>query len=354
MNTYRVGIVGLTGIAASPAVEGPLPLFGSVAPHSHAPSYARVPETRVVAVCDLVPKLLDDFRSRWESTWPGIATYTDYREMLAKERLDILSVVTPDHRHADIAIDAVAAGVRGVFCEKPIATTLADADRLIAAVEKAGVAMIVNHSRRWWPDYHYLRQIIRGGELGHLSRMVAHMGYGRAMVFRNGTHLVDALNFFAESDPQWVVAELDPEHAAYGPVYAGDGGRDPATDPGATAMIRYRNGVIAFMSITKTTAIGWEMQLLCEKGSLLIAPGRIEMEKNVGQPPELLRKYIGVPRYECSGGVAAVRELIGLIENGGQGQSPPREARKALEIILGILQSQHLGHARVDFPLSEN
>ncbi|MHB1294964.1 MAG: Gfo/Idh/MocA family protein [Anaerolineae bacterium] len=353
MSTYRVGIVGLSAIAAAPAAAAPLEVFGTEAPHTHAPSYARVPETRVVAVCDLMPKLLEDFGVQWGGSWPGITAYTDYRQMLAQERLDILSVVTSDHRHADIVVNAVAAGIKGIYCEKPLATSLADADRMIAAVEGAGVPMVINHSRRWWPEYPYLRALLRGGELGRLSRVMAHTGYGRAMLFRNGTHLIDAINYFVEAEPQWVVGELDPEHAAYGPVYAGDGGRDPAMDPGATAMIRYRNGVVAFLSISKTTAIGWEIHLLCERGALHIGPGHITMDKSVGQPPELLRKELAVPHYACSGGVAAVRELIGLMEHGGVGQSTPHDGRRALEIILGILRSQHLGSARVDFPLIE-
>jgi len=354
MKVYRVGIVGLTGIAARPAVEGPASVLGVQAPHSHAAGYAAIPATRVVAVCDLVPQLLRDFQAQWGSTWGDIATYTDYTQMLTHERLDILSVVTPDHLHADIVVDAAAAGVAGIFCEKPIATSLTDADRMIEAVERQGVAMTVNHTRRWLPQFHEVRRIIRSGDLGRLSRIVAYFGGPRAMLFRIGTHAIDMINFFAESDPQWVLGELDPGAQDYGPVYAGDGGHDPSTDPGATAYIHYSNGVSALYCGTKRVVTQNQFDLLCERGRVRMSRGLIEVETPVDRPrgPTVVRR-LPWPQVEFSASVAAIRELIGVMEHGGDTQCPPREARKALEIILSILASQYRGCVRVDLPLGD-
>ncbi len=350
MERYRVGIVGLTGIAADGTAAGPIAAFGDVMPHSHAAAYAMLSECEVVAACDLVPERCDEFRARWADTWPEVATYGDHRQMLARERLDILSVATSDHRHADIVVDAVAAGVRGIFCEKPIATSLTDADRMIAAVEGAGVAMLVNHSRRWFPEFQQAREIVRSGELGTLSRIVACHGGPRAMLFRNGTHMIDTINFFAESEPLWVIAELDPGHEQYGLAYAGDGGRDPATDPGATAWIHYRNGVSALYCGSKRTAVPFEVDLLCERGRIRLSPGSAQMETPGPRGAPLVQR-LSAPQYRYSDTVAAIRELIGMMRGGVVGQSPPCDARQALEIILAILRSQHLGNVRVDLPL---
>ena len=82
MDDYRAAIIGLTGIAA---------------------------------VCDLQTDLIERFRQNWGAVFPRVHGYADYREMLACERIDLLSVVTPDHRHAQIVIDAVEAGVRAIF-----------------------------------------------------------------------------------------------------------------------------------------------------------------------------------------------------------------------------------------------
>jgi predicted dehydrogenase len=328
-------------------------------PHSHAAGYAVTPNTQVVGVCDLVPSLCQAFRARWTSTWGEITAYADYRRLLEQERLDLLSVATSDHCHADIVVDAVQSGVRGILCEKPMATSLADADRMIAAVERAGVPMVVNHTRRWRPGYHQAREVIRSGEIGALSRIVAYLGGPRAMLFRNGTHLIDIVNFFAESDPQWVLAELDPGHEGYGPVYAGDGGRDPSTDPGATACIRYRNGIVAFCSISKRTAVPFEIELLCEQGRIRLGPGLAEIESSVAGSLSVVRR-LPCPQVVRSDTAAAIAELVSLVEKGGgephpphEGQCPPREARKAIEIILAILASQDRGNVRVDLYLED-
>src|SRR5207253_9498517 len=121
---HPAAVIGLTGIAAEASQPAALPALGELMPHSHVGAYALEPRTDVVAVCDLVPERIAEFRSSWGDTYPEARPYADYREMLARERVDLLSVVTPDSRHAQIVVDAVAAGVRGIFCEKPIATTL--------------------------------------------------------------------------------------------------------------------------------------------------------------------------------------------------------------------------------------
>src|SRR5262245_17126427 len=141
MQTYRAAVIGLTGIGISPAATLADPVFGLQMPHSHVAAYAASPRASVVAVCDLVPALLEQFRATWGATFPDARTYTACDEMLAKEEVDLLRVVTSDPRHAQMVVDGVAAGVKGIFCEKPIATTMADADRMIAACKARGVPL---------------------------------------------------------------------------------------------------------------------------------------------------------------------------------------------------------------------
>ena len=100
--------------------------------------------------------------------------------------------------------------MRGIFCEKPIATTLEDADAIVSAVRAAGVAMNVNYTRRWFPEFVEARRIIRSGEIGRLSQIVIEMGGPRSMLFRNHTHSLDLVNFLADSEPVWVWADFEP------------------------------------------------------------------------------------------------------------------------------------------------
>ena len=137
---YRVGIVGATWIAVRKTPDPPPPFdkdIGDAISISHASTLAAMPNLELVAVCDLLPELLDDFKTTWADELPDANTYTDHREMLAAEKLDILVVATSDNRHADIVVDGAEAGVRGILCEKPLATSLEDADPHDSGVRRA-------------------------------------------------------------------------------------------------------------------------------------------------------------------------------------------------------------------------
>ena len=344
---YRVCIVGLSGIAARHTLdEGPFG-FGPAMPHSHASGYAFLPQTEVVGVCDLLQERIDQFIADWPDRFPDASGYTDYREMLAEQKPDLLSVVTSDNRHADIVVDATEAGVRGIFCEKPIATSLADADRMIEAVERKQVAMTVNHSRRWYPIYHQVKEEIQQGAIGELKRITLNFGGPRAMLFRNGTHQIDTICFLADSDPEWVFAELDEGYEDYWP-YQGDGGRNPDLEPGCSGYIHFANGVRAFYNGTKGLSPRHGFELIGTEGWIWTDDRRAEIGTADGV------RHLSSRQLTYSDTPAVIRELINAVESGGQTVSPPREARKTLEIILGFMASQKRGNARIDFPLDED
>ena len=347
---YRAAIVGLTGIAASAAEAAPDPVLGDRAAHSHAAAYAALaPRAAVLAVCDLVPALVDGFATTWGGVFPDARGYANYRELLADERIDLLSVVTSDHRHAQIVVDAVEAGVKGIFCEKPIATTLADADRMIEACARAGVPMLINHTRRWYPEYLEARRLVRAGAIGKLARIVATLGGPRAMLFRNGTHLIDTVCLFAESEPAWVAGFLDDEHAAHPPRYAGDGGRDPATDPGGSSVVGFESGARAFLNASKGTASNFELDLFGEEGRLRIGTHVAELWR-FGDDGPAVRTLARAPTSRAYMH-AALWELIDLVENGGEPSSGGPDGRRVLSILLGLLQSSAAGGAPVRFPV---
>jgi predicted dehydrogenase len=362
MTTYRAGIVGLNGIAASPRAKPPAALLGVIHPGSHASAYAQLSNVQVVGACDLVPERCEEFLKNWGERWPDAETYGDYKAMLRAGKLDILSVVTSDHRHAQIVVDACEAGVKAIYCEKPIATTLADADRMIAAAKAHNVLMSIDHTRRWRPIWHQARALVQSGELGALRRIVATLAGPRAMLFRNGTHLLDMICFFADSDPEWVVAELDDEHKQYGPRYAGDGGRDPATDPGGSVYIHFNNGVRAFVNASKDSSSAFEFTFFCERGRIRIDDTSAEViQSGVKELAEGKRvSWTLTPAQTITGSLkAGVEELIAHVEARQRGEtppplvSPPEAGRRVLEILLGILQSNHAGSAKVTFPVQD-
>jgi predicted dehydrogenase len=340
--TYRVGIVGCSGIAAAGARAAEEFPVRQRMPQSHASAYAIFPEIEVVAVCDLVAERAAQFAQAWKGRWPTIAQYTDYTDLLARHGLDILSVVTSDDRHADIVVAAAESGVRAVFCEKPLATTLEDADRMIAACEGAGVVLSVDHTRRWYPIYHQARGLVRSGAIGALAQITGVLGGPRAMLFRNGTHLIDALHFFAESSPRWVWAVNDPEYADYH-AYSGDGGRTAELEPGLVGFVEFENGVRAIYNGTKHSPSGFRVELVGKQGRLVVEDFGAWLHRSSTErrfiPPE------GYVREKFAGGV---EELLRLLQEGGEPVSSGREARKTVAVMLAFLESQRRGNVPVE------
>jgi predicted dehydrogenase len=92
---------------------------------------------------------------------------TSWQEVLAREDIDIVDVCTPGDSHAPIAIAAAEAG-KAILCEKPLANTVADAERMAAAAKKAGVVNMVCHNYRRCPAVALAKQIIDEGQLGDI------------------------------------------------------------------------------------------------------------------------------------------------------------------------------------------
>jgi predicted dehydrogenase len=344
--TYRVCVVGLTGIGAGKPLEEGAHGFGTAMPHAHLPAYAYLPQTDVVGVCDLVEERVQATLDSWSGVFPGLKGYTDYRAMMEACRPDLLSVVTSDNRHADIVVHAAENGVRGIFCEKPIATSLADADRMIAAVERHRVAMTINHTRRWVPIYRQAKELVEHGEIGALKRITLNFGGPRAILFRNGTHMIDMICYLAGSEPAWVFAELDEGYEDYWP-YRGDGGRNADLEPGCSGFIHFKNGVRAFYNGSKGLMPRSGYELTGTSGWMSVEENMLEVGNGTG-----VRRVVS-ESLTHSNSAAAVRDLIRAVEQGGETVSPPRAARMTLEIILGFLASQKRGNARIDFPLDE-
>ena len=136
----------------------------------HAHVYHRLPQSRLVAVCDL-----DEGRARDIAERYGVRhVYTDYRDLLARDDIAAVSIATPDFAHRDLAVAAAKAG-KHILVEKPLATTVEDAEAILEAVEAAGVKLMVDFHNRVNPPFVGARQSIRDGELGELKYIYARL-----------------------------------------------------------------------------------------------------------------------------------------------------------------------------------
>ena len=122
------------------------------------------------------------------------ALYSDFQQLLRQERPDIVSVCTRSPEKAEITIAAAEAGVKAIIVEKALATSMAEADAMLAACERHGVLLVVNHPYRFSPMARRARALIAGGAIGDLGTVAAFASGGMMHV---GTHTFDLLRFLA-------------------------------------------------------------------------------------------------------------------------------------------------------------
>ncbi|MBD3181273.1 hypothetical protein GF312_03205 [Candidatus Poribacteria bacterium] len=330
MNKYRVGVIGCGGIGTR-----------------HASGLVGLENAEFVAACDISEKTLNSFNDRWADTWPNISLYNDYREMLDKENLDVVTVATPDHLHTEPVVDSANSGVKGIFCEKPMATSLEDADRMMQAVEKNKTILSIDHTRRWQPLWRHIKEdLVNGGNIGELKYIVGTLSGRRASIFRNGTHLIDAMIYIAQSEPEWVFAELEEGYEDY-VEYKGDGGYDPTLEPSASGYIHFKNGVRGFYTGTskQTPAPKWRFEVVGSEAYINVSDEPVIYRK--GKPEPIIP-----PVWDVEGIPAGAQELIELIDVGGEPQSPAIDAYNVVQVIFGFFESQQKGNVRVNLPLS--
>lgn len=136
---------------------------------AHIAAIKAIPGLVIVALADPTPANLD----RAASMIPGAKTYSDYRRLLAEEKdLDAVAVVTPSFLHAEVTIAALNRRLN-VLCEKPMATKVEDANRMIEAAEKSGKLLYIGFQKRFNPANAKLHELATAGEIGKIEFMSA-------------------------------------------------------------------------------------------------------------------------------------------------------------------------------------
>jgi phthalate 4,5-cis-dihydrodiol dehydrogenase len=149
MNNGRIMRIGVAGLGA-----------GGANALSEAPGLASHPNIRLTAAADLRQAALDRFAAEF-----GGETFTSIEALCASPNVDVVYIVTPSTLHADHAILAAEHG-KGVILDKPIALTIADADRVVQAVERTSVKLMVGHSQSLDIGIIRMAEIVNSGELG--------------------------------------------------------------------------------------------------------------------------------------------------------------------------------------------
>ena len=208
--TYRVACIGCSRMGSwsddlqSQRDEND-PWSAEWVPGAMATVCRAIDRVELVACCDLDRELAERMQQRW-----GIpAAYTDYLEMIEQERPDIVAIVTSyGSTHAALAAGVAETGlVKGIYCEKPIATSMAEADRIIAACRTHGVAYSCSHVARWNVRYRQALEWIQEGAIGEVRAITCS---AMGTLLHLGTHQTDALAGFAgDVDPEWACGVVD-------------------------------------------------------------------------------------------------------------------------------------------------
>ncbi len=331
MKKYRAGVIGCGRMGSTIDDE----MIGSnwFMPHSHAASYQEAEKTELVAAADIDEAKLQAFSQRHRVT----AIYTDYEEMLAKAHLDVVSVTTKTVLKPEIVINAARAGVKGIYCEKPIANILREADEMVAVCREFDVKFAINASLRWEVFYSKAKELIEQGVIGKLSSIVA---YSVGALSHMGSHLLDIVQFYAGADADWVAGHMDSEEGA-----ASD------NDLTGSGYICFKNGVRAFVNMSGGKCVTRELDLVGDKGRIR-ALNDTRFELWVRDGGGLVMREFPRPQWIKGADVQAVEDIANCIENGGQPKCSGEDGKAALEIAIALRES-HRRTARIYLPLED-
>lgn len=139
----------------------------------HFRQWKAIKGAQVVAICDANPNIKEDTKravgnikgAEGDIDFTNIEVYHDLEQMLDKAKLDAISLTLPTYLHATCSEQALSRGVN-VLCEKPMALTTADCDRMVKAAQKSGKVLQIGHCVRFWPEYAKAKEIVDSGKYG--------------------------------------------------------------------------------------------------------------------------------------------------------------------------------------------
>ena len=334
--TIKVGIIGA----------------GAIARHRHLPETFGNPFAEVGAVCDLTLSRAEEMTAQY-----GGKAYSDYHDMLADESIDAVIVAATNTTHASMTIAALEAG-KHVLCEKPMATTLDDARKMMKASLKSGKKLMIAHNQRLEAAHIKAKEIIQSGKLGKVytfRSIFGHPGcedwaidgentwFFRKEVTGLGTlgdlaiHKLDVIRWILEDDYTEASAFIDILEKTY------PDGKQINVEDNAICLLRTKKGVMGTMVASWTyRKEDNSTYIYCEKGvlSLYAHPEysvMVDYDHERGEYHKVGKKSTNVEQVKSG----IIDAFVDCIINDTEPPIPGIEGYKALEVVVACLESAH-------------
>ena len=307
---------------------------------THAGAYSNNSKTRLHALCDIdINKL-----SKYGEKYSVKNLFTNIDELLEKAKPDLISVCTLPDQHEEITIKAVKAGVKGIFCEKPISNSIDGAKRMIDVCDKNGVTLMIDHQRRFDPLFSSIKLALQQNLLGKIYQSTF---YYTAGIHNTGTHMIDLMRYFFD-EVEWVRGQFSEIKSPN------------VSDPNVDGWLKFKNGTLSSIhSLDVKDYLLFEQDILGSKGRLRILDSGFKIEyyiisdsKNFSGYKELEKKNLPFKIPENNGPmVEGINHLVDCVENGIKPVSSGYDGLMDLETIMALIKSAQDDSKKVYLPL---
>lgn len=322
---------------------------GMIARLRHAPEYSANPESELTGLYDANPERAEALSREF-----GGRVYTDLDTMLSDPSIDAVSICTANATHAELTVRALEHG-KHVLCEKPMATTTADAQKMVDAAARSGKVLMIGHNQRLAPAHKLAKEILESGRLGRVLSFQTTFSHGgpeswlnqpnarNVWFFNSGQsafgvlgdlaiHKLDLLCWLLDDDVADVKAFTDTLDKHFE-----DGTPIPVEDNAAVVM-RFQSGAIGTL-LSSWTAYGAEDNstvLNCERGILQIYRGDTQL-REIAAGGRITDYNPGAIQTNASQTSSGVIDLFLQGVRRGKSPIPGDECLRALRIVERIL-----------------
>lgn len=329
---YRVGMIGVGRMGTT-----------------HARGYKFHPRTEVVAAIDTDAENLALFCDRF-----GVPGYTDLRQMLRNEDVDIAAPVLPVRANVETVLGCMEEEVKAVFCEKPFAATLSDADQMVECSQNRNIRFSVGYVQRNYPQFWRARDIIDSGWLG--APLYVDLYHNLNQI---GCQWLPVVNLFThDSDVEFVVGEVE-----------GDAFSDEqAVMKGVGGLIRYSNGMHCYAHYRSGAKRG--LDVVCERGVFTYDGHSFRLFVMSDDGDDMLveekPKVLEVTRertdsFDEEGWLlptqltldAHVQSIVDSLDHGIEPRASGADMLRAMETTIALRESARREHLPVNLPLDD-